>query len=151
MGKFTITERNAENPSLYGMEKYSITKEQIEALLQGKKLYSDIGEEYAIEIIMESEEGAKMTNKEKFREDLFGFAFESAAILTELEKVIDEHSQISDSEIISLICTFMDLITGDKLGIDFDILCVRHDMAEKIFKEWPHSAKYYKSRKEVKE
>lgn len=56
MGKFIITERNADNPPLYGMEKYSITKEQIEALLEGKKLYSDISEEYAIEIMMESEE-----------------------------------------------------------------------------------------------
>ena len=55
---FEIVNKNAKVDPCYGLEKFSITKEDIAALLSGKKLYSTINVgEYAMTIEMaESEE-----------------------------------------------------------------------------------------------
>lgn len=68
MSSFTIhniSEKNNLNP-MYGMDTYRITKNDIDALLSGKILYSDENGEYATLIVLESEESAetgKTTNK----------------------------------------------------------------------------------------
>ena len=58
MNDFEIVSKDAEIDECYGLEVFYITKEEITALLSGKKLYSTInGNEYAITIEMaESEE-----------------------------------------------------------------------------------------------
>ena len=55
---FEIVSKDAEIDVCYGLEKFYITKEEISALLSGKKLYSTVNcGEYAITIEMvESEE-----------------------------------------------------------------------------------------------
>ena len=58
MSDFDIVSKDAEIDMCYGLETYYITKEDIAALLSGKKLYSTVNcGEYAITIEMtESEE-----------------------------------------------------------------------------------------------
>ena len=58
MTDFDIVNKDAEVDTRYGLETFHITKEEIDALLSGKKLYSTVNDgEYAITIIMaESEE-----------------------------------------------------------------------------------------------
>ena len=58
MNSFEIVNKDAEIDKCYGLEDFHITKEEITALLSGKKLYSTINyDEYAISIEMaESEE-----------------------------------------------------------------------------------------------
>lgn len=55
MSDFTIYEKNEKVDACYGMEEYKITKEDMDALINGKKLYTTINcGEYAIVIEMES-------------------------------------------------------------------------------------------------
>lgn len=58
MSDFEIVNKNAKVDPCYGLENFIITKEDIEALLSGGKLYSTINDgEYAMTIEMaESEE-----------------------------------------------------------------------------------------------
>lgn len=58
MSDFDIVSKNAKVDTCYGLETFHITKEEIAALLSGKKIYSTVnGGEYAITIEMvESEE-----------------------------------------------------------------------------------------------
>lgn len=58
MSDFEIVDKKADVDICYGLEKFHITKEEINALLSGKKLYSTINcGEYAMTIEMaESEE-----------------------------------------------------------------------------------------------
>ena len=58
MSDFEIVSKDAEVDTCYGIENFYITKEEIAALLSGKKLYSTVNcGEYAITIEMaESEE-----------------------------------------------------------------------------------------------
>lgn len=56
MSDFTIVSKKANVDPCYGLEAFYITKEEIDALLSGKKLYSTINcDEYAITIEMEAE------------------------------------------------------------------------------------------------
>lgn len=51
MSDFKIVDKDAEINMCYGLEAFYITKEEITALLSGKKLYSTVNEgEYAITI-----------------------------------------------------------------------------------------------------
>ena len=51
---FDIVSKDAEVDSCYGLERFYITREEIDALLSGKKLYSTVNlGEYAITIEME--------------------------------------------------------------------------------------------------
>lgn len=51
---FTIYEMDEDTPTYYGLETKSITMEDIQALICGKKIHTDInGEEYAIEISLD--------------------------------------------------------------------------------------------------
>jgi len=70
--------------------------------------------------------------------------------LLELIKILSEYSPVPEHEIFTLICMTMDILTDDDLPVDNDLLTTRMDMAEKIYKEWPHSVDYYK-REENKE
>lgn len=58
LSDFEIVDKDAEVDTCYGLETFYITKEEIAALLSGKKLYSTVNcDEYAITIEMvESEE-----------------------------------------------------------------------------------------------
>ena len=57
MSDFEIVNKNAKVDPCYGLENFSITKEDIEALLSGKKLYSTINDgEYAMTIEMAESE-----------------------------------------------------------------------------------------------
>lgn len=58
LSDFEIVDKDAEVDTCYGLETFYITKEEIDALLSGKKLYSTVNcDEYAITIEMvESEE-----------------------------------------------------------------------------------------------
>lgn len=54
MSDFEIVNKRQRVDPCYGLEELCITKEEIEALLSGKKLYSTINDgEYAITIEME--------------------------------------------------------------------------------------------------
>ena len=56
MGEFKIIAREAKVDNCYGLEDFHITKEEITALITGKKLYSTINYgEYAITIEMKDE------------------------------------------------------------------------------------------------
>ena len=53
MSDFEILEKNEKvsyEDMLYGFQEYIITKEDIEALLKGKKLYGTVNDEYAFTI-----------------------------------------------------------------------------------------------------
>lgn len=53
MSDFEILEKNEKvsyEDMLYGFAEYTITKEDIEALLKGQKLYGTINDEYAFTI-----------------------------------------------------------------------------------------------------
>ena len=53
MGDFDIVNKDSEIDTCYGLEVFRITKEEIAALLSGKKLYSTVNAgEYAITIEM---------------------------------------------------------------------------------------------------
>lgn len=53
MGDFKIITKEAKVDNCYGLEDFHITKEEIDALIAGKKLYSTINYgEYAITIEM---------------------------------------------------------------------------------------------------
>lgn len=57
MNDFEIVSKDAEIDECYGLETFYITKEEIAALLSGKKLYSTINcDEYAITIEMTESE-----------------------------------------------------------------------------------------------
>lgn len=57
MSDFKIVKKNAKVDPCYGLEEFLITKEDIAALLLGKKLYTTINDdEYAITIQMVEEE-----------------------------------------------------------------------------------------------
>lgn len=59
---FEIVSKDAEVNTCYGLETFYITKEEIDALLSGKKLYSTVNcGEYAITI--EYNEGGVMDDK----------------------------------------------------------------------------------------
>lgn len=92
---------------------------------------------------------ARFAKKEykKPDKDLNQFEEKVIKILTNLNDTLIEYSPIPEHEINTLICVFMDLITDDDSSPETDLLCVRHDMAEKIFKEWPHSIEYYRREK----
>ncbi len=54
MSDFKIVDKKQEVDACYGLEKFYITKEEIAALLSGKKLHSTVNcDEYAITIEME--------------------------------------------------------------------------------------------------
>ncbi|MCR4687700.1 MAG: hypothetical protein K5659_09025 [Lachnospiraceae bacterium] len=54
MSDFEIYLKNNKVDPCYGLEKFSISKSDIEALLDGKKLYTQVnGGEYAVTIILE--------------------------------------------------------------------------------------------------
>ena len=63
---FTIHDKSEENnlDCMYGMDRYSITKRDIKALLEGKILYSDMNGEYAatIELVKETKPVEKYRN-----------------------------------------------------------------------------------------
>ena len=57
---FEIVNKNAKVDHCYGLENFNITKEDIAALLSGKKLYSTVNDdEYAITIEMAESEVEK--------------------------------------------------------------------------------------------
>ena len=57
MSDFEIVSKKAKVDQCYGLDAFYITKEEIAALLSGKKLYSTVNcDEYAITIEMEGEE-----------------------------------------------------------------------------------------------
>lgn len=54
MSDFEIYSKNKKVDPCYGLDDFSISKEDIEALLNGKKLYAQVNDgEYAITIILE--------------------------------------------------------------------------------------------------
>ena len=53
MREYEILEENEEYDSLYGEHTYEISKEEIEELLKGKKLYISVNDEYAVIIKVE--------------------------------------------------------------------------------------------------
>lgn len=58
MSDFNIVSKKAKVDPCYGLYDFHITKEEIEALLSGKKLYSTVSyDEYAITIEMEEKDG----------------------------------------------------------------------------------------------
>lgn len=58
MSDFEIVNKNTEVEPCYGLFEFLITKEDIAALLSGKKLYSTVDcDEYAITIEMAESEG----------------------------------------------------------------------------------------------
>lgn len=60
MSDFEIVNKNAKVDPCYGLEEFRITKEDIAALLSGKKLYSTVNcDEYAIIIEMVESEVSK--------------------------------------------------------------------------------------------
>lgn len=60
MSDFEIVNRNAKVDKCYGLEDFRITKEDIAALLSGKKLYTTVNcDEYAITIKMAESEVSK--------------------------------------------------------------------------------------------
>lgn len=106
MSDFEIVNRDKKVDPCYGLDEFLITKEDIAALLSGKKLYSTVNcDEYAItikmeeseeenrtefdinkwqkqveeELMAESEEEKKMTNLEKF-EEVFGITIDDRFI-----------------------------------------------------------------------
>lgn len=57
MSDFEIVDKKADVDTCYGLEVFYMTKEEINALLSGKKLYSTINDdEYAITIEMAESE-----------------------------------------------------------------------------------------------
>lgn len=57
MSDFLIMNKYDEINPCYGAESFYITKDDINALMQGKKLYTTVaGDEYAITIIMKESE-----------------------------------------------------------------------------------------------
>ena len=50
MREYKILEENEDYDKLYGNYNYEITKEDIESLLKGKKLYIPVNDEYAVVI-----------------------------------------------------------------------------------------------------
>lgn len=50
MREYKILEENEDYDKLYGNCDYEITKEDIESLLKGKKLYISVNDEYAVVI-----------------------------------------------------------------------------------------------------
>lgn len=61
MSDFTILSKNKKVDECYGLEAFYITKEEIDALLSGKKLYSIVNDgEYAITIQMRKSKTAKI-------------------------------------------------------------------------------------------
>lgn len=85
---------------------------------------------------------SKITKEEKEPES--EFTVKVSENLLELMKILSEYSPIPEHEIFTLICMTMDILTDDDIPIDNDLVSVRMDMAEKIYKEWPHSVEYYK-------
>lgn len=59
MSDFDIVSKDAEVDPVYGLDRLYITKEDIDALLLGKKLYSTVNMEYAITIEMAESEVRK--------------------------------------------------------------------------------------------
>lgn len=54
MSDFEVYSKNKKVDPCYGLEKFSISKSDIEALLDGKKLYTQVNDgEYAVTIILE--------------------------------------------------------------------------------------------------
>lgn len=78
------------------------------------------------------------------------FHYAQAEILEDLHSLLVNHSPLPEYELISMICVFMDVVTNDYSDIDFDLGSTRHDLAEKIYNEWPHPVEYYKERKSDK-
>ena len=82
--------------------------------------------------------------EKKIKRNISELKIEVTKIAEDLGKVLYNNSPIPENEIVGFICIFLDTLTGDNLPLEFDIICTRVDMAEKIFKEWPHSVEYYK-------
>ena len=58
MSDFKVVNKKQSVDECYGLERFYITKEEIAALLSGKKLYSTVNcDEYAITIEMEENNG----------------------------------------------------------------------------------------------
>lgn len=62
---FMILDKKDDFDHLYGWTEYAVTREDIEALRNGKRLYSDLGGEYAITIVMEGADDAKTVHNEQ--------------------------------------------------------------------------------------
>ena len=71
------------------------------------------------------------------------FSYELGKIYHNLNCMLKEHSPIPESELIIIICVLMDIITNDDIDVDSDLALTRLDMAEMIYKEWPHTVEYY--------
>ena len=70
-----ILENGEDFDKLYGWQNYILTKKEIQALLDGKTLYTDINDEYAITIELEGNKKKETVNdlsiwKEWFEKEL---------------------------------------------------------------------------------
>lgn len=72
------------------------------------------------------------------------FSFEMGGIIDDLASTLRKHSPIKKNELFCLIAVFMDVITNDHIPVDDDLGGVRLDLAEMIYKTWPHPIEYYK-------
>lgn len=91
----------------------------------------------------------KEYKKPEESKNAFDFAVETAGMMDDLSSTLKEYSTIKSSELFGLICLFMDVVTDDHFDVDDDLGCVRLEIAEMIYKAWPHSVEYYE-RKEKK-
>lgn len=87
---------------------------------------------------------SKEYKSRKEKKDSSDFLFEMAGIMDNIASALRKYSPIKESDLLSVICTFMDVLTNDSLPIDDDIAGVRTDLAESIYMAWPHSVEYYK-------
>lgn len=86
----------------------------------------------------------KEYKKPEAKKDSSDFSFEAAKIMNDLASALRKYSPIKESEILSLISVFMDVVTDDHIPVDDDLAGVRMDLAEMIYRTWPHSVEYYK-------
>lgn len=63
--EFVILDKKDDFDHLYGWTEYAVTREDIEALRNGKRLYSDMGGEYAITIVMKGADDAETVHNEQ--------------------------------------------------------------------------------------
>lgn len=84
MNDFEIISKDAEVNTCYGLETFYITKEEITALLSGKKLYSTVNcGEYAITIEMAESEDKYFKNR------LSKLPYSSSQTLKDVREILD--------------------------------------------------------------
>lgn len=86
----------------------------------------------------------KEYKKPEANKNVSNFSFETAGMMDNLASTLRKHSPIKSNELFCLIAIFMDVITDDHIPVDDDLAGVRLDLAETIYKAWPHSVEYYK-------